>query len=209
MGGAMSRCWNREPPGEFTLINILWVLCHQCPCPYSELQLNFASLEYSPKPQVKFLRRSALFWVPKHVESFVHLPKVESLFLYALWKLCTQAPLNLKAKCSKDSSSQWLSLRLSWKTIFMWECPCVISALLMFFWCKDVFSMNACHLFPQCMLVVILLIGKVIGIVMTCACLNIEQGLLFALCFLLPCQRQGFLPSCWSRHFGICFWAVR
>ena len=69
------------------------------------------------------------------------------------------------------------------------------------FWCKDVFSMNVCHLFPQCMLVVVFLIGKLIGIVITCTCLDVEQGLPFALCLLLPCQGQGFLPSCWSRRF--------
>ena len=62
------------------------------------------------------------------------------------------------------------------------------------FWCKDVFSMNICHIFPQCMLVVIVLIVKLIGIVMICACLDIEQGLPFVLCFLLPCQGQSFFP---------------
>ena len=64
-------------------------LGHQCSCPYSELQLTSASPEDSPNLQVKFLWMSALFWVPKHVMSFVHLPKVESLFLHALWRLCT------------------------------------------------------------------------------------------------------------------------
>lgn len=153
LGVARSRCLNREPPGELTLINILWVLCHQCPCPYSELQLTSASPQYSPKPQVKFLWRSALFWVPKHVMSFVHLPKVESLFLHALWRLWTQAPLDFKAKCCKDSSSQWLTPRLSWKTIFIWECPCVISVYLMIFgariflvWISATSFLNVCWL---------------------------------------------------------------
>lgn len=41
-----------------------------------------------------------------------------------------------------------------------------------------------------------LLDRELIGIVITCTCLDIEQGLHFALCFLLPCQGQGFLPSC-------------
>ena len=56
--------------------------------------------------------------------------------------------------------------------------------------------MNICHIFPQCMLVVIVLIVKLIGIVMICACLDIEQGLPFALQLLLPCQGHGAPPSC-------------
>ena len=52
----------------------------------------------------------------------------------------------------------------------MWERPCVVSMGLMFFGVRAVFSMDACHVFPQCMLDVIPLIGGVTGVVVTRAC---------------------------------------
>lgn len=55
-----------------------------------------------------------------------------------------------------------------------------------------VFILDACHLFPQCMLAVIPLIGGVTDVVVTIACL------FFALWLSLPCQGQGLLLSCWD-----------
>lgn len=63
----------------------------------------------------------------------------------------------------------------------------------------SVFSMNDCHLFSQCILAIILFIGGVTGVVVMEPALDIEQGLLFALLLLLPCQGQDLLPSSWSR----------
>ena len=48
----------------------------------------------------------------------------------------------------------------------MWECPCVACVGLIFFGARAVFSMDACHLFPQCM-TVIPLIGGVTEVVVT------------------------------------------
>ena len=81
----------------------------------------------------------------------------------------------------------------------MWECPCVACVDLIFFGARAVFSMDACHLFPQCMLATNLLIGGVTGV------MDIEWGLLFALWLSLPCQGQGLLPSCWSGSPQVCF----
>ena len=52
----------------------------------------------------------------------------------------------------------------------MWECPCVACMGLVFFGVKAVFSVDACHLFPQCMLAVIPLTGGVTDVVLTRAC---------------------------------------
>ena len=49
----------------------------------------------------------------------------------------------------------------------MWECPCVACMGLVFFGARAVFSMDACHLFPQCVLADIPLIGGVTGVVVT------------------------------------------
>ena len=52
----------------------------------------------------------------------------------------------------------------------MWEHPCVACVSLIFFGERAVFSMDACCLFPQCMLAIILLIGGETGILVTRAC---------------------------------------
>ena len=69
-----------------------------------------------------------------------------------------------------------------------------------------VFSMNASHFFPPCVLAIIPLIGGVTGVVVTphCTALDVEQGLLFALWLSQPCLEQGLLLS-WSRSPQICF----
>ena len=51
-------------------------------------------------------------------------------------------------------------------SIFMWEHPCVAYMSLVFF-VRAVFGVNACHLFPQCMLAIIPLIGDVTYVVVT------------------------------------------
>lgn len=53
---------------------------------------------------------------------------------------------------------------------------------------KGVFSVDVCHLFPQCLLAVIPLIGGVTGVGPGTA-LNVAWGLPFALWVILPCQR--------------------
>ena len=52
----------------------------------------------------------------------------------------------------------------------MWEHPCVASVGLIFFGATVVFSIDVCHLFPQCMLTIIPLIGGVTDVVVTRAC---------------------------------------
>ena len=52
----------------------------------------------------------------------------------------------------------------------MWECPCVACVDLIFFGARAVFSVAGCHLFPQCMLAIIPLIGGVTSVVVTRAC---------------------------------------
>ena len=49
---------------------------------------------------------SALPWDPVHTKACVCLSRVVSLFPPVLWSSCAQAPLALKAKCSRGSSSQ-------------------------------------------------------------------------------------------------------
>ena len=56
--------------------------------------------------------------------------------------------------------------------------------------------MDACSIFPQCILAIIPLIEGVIAVV-TKACTGCRVGL--PLCGCQPCWRQGLLPSCWSR----------
>ena len=53
----------------------------------------------------------------------------------------------------------------------MWECSCVAFVGLIFFGARAVFSLDACHLFPQCMLAVVIpLLGGVTGVVVTRTC---------------------------------------
>ena len=52
----------------------------------------------------------------------------------------------------------------------MWGCPCVACLGLIFFGMGAVFSIDACHVFPQCMFVLIPLIGGVTDVVVTRAC---------------------------------------
>ena len=47
------------------------------------------------------------------------------------------------------------------RLLFMWECLCVACVGLIIFGVRAVFSIDACHLFPQLMLAVIALIGSV------------------------------------------------
>ena len=42
----------------------------------------------------------------------------------------------------------------------IWECSCVASVSLMFFCVRAVCSMDACHIFPRCMLAIIPLTGE-------------------------------------------------
>ena len=65
--------------------------------------------------------------------------------------------LVFKAKCSGVSSCQCQTLRLSWKAMFKWKHPCVPCKCLSFliFGTRADFTMDVCHLFPQCMLAVI------------------------------------------------------
>ena len=62
----------------------------------------------------------------------------------------------------------------------MWKYPCIACMGLMLFGARVVFIVDVCHLFPQCMLVIIPLIGGLIIVVVTRA-LDIEQGLPFVL----------------------------
>ena len=52
----------------------------------------------------------------------------------------------------------------------MWEHPCVACMGLIFFGVRAVVSVDVCHLFPQCMLVIIPLIGGVTNVVVILAC---------------------------------------
>lgn len=74
----------------------------------------------------------------------------------------------------------------------MWEHLCA-KCVSNIFVARTVFCMNAIHIFPQSLLVIISFIGGVIGVVSMC-CINI-WGWAFSL--LCGCQRQGLLPSCW------------
>ena len=63
----------------------------------------------------------------------------------------------------------------------MWEYPCMAYVHLIIFGARAVFSMDACHLFPQCMLAVIPLIGDVTDVVVTRACTRYCVGLIYSL----------------------------
>ena len=98
-----------QTPAELTLMNIPWGLCQQCPCLHSEPELTPISPGDLPRPASGFGPGSygvtALPWVPVHVKSCVHLPRVKSLFPPVLCSSCTQASLAFKAKCFGGSSS--------------------------------------------------------------------------------------------------------
>ena len=146
------------PPVELMLNNIPWGLCYQCCCLHSELQPSPASPGDPPRPLGRSSPGSygvtALCWVQVLVVPCVHPPRVESLFPPALWGSCPQDPLVFKAKCSGGSSSRCQTLRLSWRVIFMWECPCVACMGLNFFsfWLQCLFSvwMSATSFFSVC-----------------------------------------------------------
>ena len=68
----------------------------------------------------------------------------------------------------------------------MWEHPCVVSLCLIFFGVRAAFSMDFCHLFPQCMLAIIPLIAGVHWILssaspMPCCCYCPVRGRVFSL----------------------------
>ena len=124
-----------SPLGELTLMNIPWGLCLQCPCPHSEPQLTPTSLGDPPRPAGRSGSGSyvvtALPWVPVHVKPYVHLSRVESLFLSVLCSSCTQAPKAFKAKCSGGYSFQCQTPRLgslmgSSELSLLWENLCDI-----------------------------------------------------------------------------------
>ena len=52
----------------------------------------------------------------------------------------------------------------------MWEHPCVVYVGLTFFGVRVVFSIDDCHLFPQCMLAIIHLIGGLSAVLVTRTC---------------------------------------
>ena len=52
----------------------------------------------------------------------------------------------------------------------MWECLCVACMGLIFFGARAFYSIDVCHLFPQCMLAIIPLIGGVTDVVVTRTC---------------------------------------
>ena len=58
--------------------------------------------------------------------------------------LLHSGPSSLQSKCS-GSSSQCLTLRLSWRDIFMWERPCVFPMCPKFWGMRAAFSMDVCH----------------------------------------------------------------
>ena len=83
---------------------------------------------------VRFLqsRVTALPWVPVHMKTCMHPPRVDSLFFPALWSSCTQALLVFKVRCSRGSSSSWQqtpslgSLLWSSEHSFLWDKLCNI-----------------------------------------------------------------------------------
>ena len=120
--------------------------------------------------------------------------------------LFTQALLTFKAICSRGSSPQCQTLRLSWRAIFLWEHPFVVCVGLLLFGTRAAFSIDVCHLFSQCVLAIIPLIAGVADI--ETRALHPEQGICFAVWVSPPYQRQDLLPSCWKRSPQICFLAV-
>ena len=81
----------------------------------------------------------------------------------------------------------------------MWEHPYIAFVSLNIFGPGTVFNTDACHVFLQCVVTLILLIVSA---------LDIEQGLLFALYLSQPCWGWGLLPSYCSGSPQIGFWAV-
>ena len=73
---------------------------------------------------------------------------------------------------------------------------------------RAVFSMDACFLFPHCVLDIIHLIGVVDWYCGDKSLLWSLQGLLFALWLLQPFWEQALLPICWIISSQIHFWAV-
>lgn len=67
-------------PGKLMPMNILWGLCHQCPCPHDESQLTFSSPGDPPEPTDRSDPGSygvpAFPWVPVHMKTFVCPPRV-------------------------------------------------------------------------------------------------------------------------------------
>ena len=161
------------PPGEFTLISIPWGILILPPTSVLVSHSDLQPTPASPGDPPRSLGRSspgsyggtALCWVPVH--SCMRPPRV---FPPALWSSCSQAPLAFRAECSGGSSSQCQTLRLSWRAIFMYTCPYIACVILIFFSVRAVFSMDVCHVFPQCMLAVIPLIGGLAGAVVTRSC---------------------------------------
>lgn len=64
----------------------------------------------------------------------------------------------------------------------MWEGTCIAYMSLIFFCLRAVFSMDPCHIFPQCVQVIIPLTDDVIGVVMTAACKWMLSGASSLLC---------------------------
>ena len=95
--------------GKFTPVSIPWGLCYQYPCSFTPQWIT----GYPPRPlcmSSPACYGGAALYVPS--KSGVPFPP-------ALWNDYTQASLPLKAICSVGSSSQYQTLRLSWRTIFM------------------------------------------------------------------------------------------
>ena len=98
--------------------------------------------------------RYCFVWGTSAHETCAHPPRVDSLLPPALWGVFTQALLTFKAKCSRGSSPQCQTLRLSWRAIFLWEHPFVVCVGLMLFGTRAIFSIDVCHLFSQCVLAI-------------------------------------------------------
>ena len=143
-------------------MNVPWILCHQCPFLLSEPQLTSASPVNPPRPIGRsgpgFYEVTAFAQGSSACEILLHPPKAESLFPPILGSSCNQAPLAFKTKCSGNFSSCQI-LRLSWRAIFLWKHPFVVCVGFMLFGTRAIFSIDVCHLFSQCVLAVILLIG--------------------------------------------------
>ena len=72
--------------------------------------------------------------------------------------------------------------------------PCIASVGLIFFGVRAVFSVDACCLFPQCILAIIPLIGGVTGVVVTRACTGYWLGPPLLLCGCY-CPVRGWVCS--------------
>ena len=115
MGGVRSQCQNGDLQ-EISCRLIFLGISTTSVLALSEPQLTHASPAYPPRPTGRSSPSSygvtVLCWVPVHIKSCVHPPKVESLFLPVLWSSCTQAPVAFKAKCFGGSSYYGQTLRL-------------------------------------------------------------------------------------------------